>query len=96
MRFHYIVSYDIADPKRLRKVFKTMLGMGDHMQLSVFRCELSDRDRVRLAAKLERLIHHKEDQVLLIDVGPAKGRSRRAIAALGLPCAARARAVTVV
>lgn len=96
MRHQYIVSYDIADPRRLRQVFKTMLGMGDHIQLSVFRCELSERDRVRLTAELDAIIHHDEDQVLFIDIGPAPGRSDQAISALGRPYAPRARQPVIV
>ena len=40
MRNSYIVCYDIAGPKRLRKVFKTMQAWGVHLQLSVFECRL--------------------------------------------------------
>ena len=41
MRHNYVVTYDISDPKRLRKVYKMMLGYGEHLQLSVFQCELN-------------------------------------------------------
>ena len=34
MRTSYLVCYDIADEKRLRKVFQTMRGYGDHLQFS--------------------------------------------------------------
>ena len=84
MRQGYIVSYDVCDPKRLRRVFKTMRGYGEHLQLSVFRCELNDRELVELRAKLAEIIHHNEDQVLFIDMGPAEGRAREAIRSLGL------------
>lgn len=83
MRSAYIVSYDIADAKRLRKVFKTMYGFGDHIQLSVFRCELSDADKARMIAKVDKLLHHVEDQVLIIDIGPAPGRSDKCVESLG-------------
>ena len=96
MRNAYVVSYDISDPKRLRRVFKTMLGMGDHIQLSVFRCELSDRDRVRMIAKLDQLIHHDEDQILVINIGPAPGRSDHVVEALGRPYEPRERTAVVV
>jgi CRISPR-associated protein Cas2 len=83
MRNAYIVSYDISDPKRLRKVFKAMHGFGNRMQLSVFRCELSKADKVRMMAKLDPLIHHVEDQILVVDIGPAPGRSDACIEAIG-------------
>jgi CRISPR-associated protein Cas2 len=41
----YLVCYDVADPKRLRKVYRTMRGFGDPLQYSIFRCELSARQR---------------------------------------------------
>ena len=31
MRQSYLVCYDICDDKRLRKVFQTMRGYGDHL-----------------------------------------------------------------
>ncbi len=83
MRQTYIVSYDVSHPKRLRKVFKIMRGYGDHLQLSVFRCELNERELVELKAKLREAIHHQQDQVLFVDVGPADGRARDALRALG-------------
>lgn len=83
MRQAYVVSYDISHPKRLRKVFKIMRGYGDHLQLSVFRCELNDREVIELRAKLAEAIHQGQDQVLFVDVGPADGRARVAIRSLG-------------
>ncbi|HUG11093.1 MAG TPA: CRISPR-associated endonuclease Cas2 [Opitutaceae bacterium] len=83
MRNSYIVSYDISDPKRLRQVFKTMRGWGDHLQLSVFECQLTRMDLAKLRAELADIIHHKEDQVLFVDLGPAEGRGDRVITALG-------------
>lgn len=67
----YIVAYDIADQKRWRRVFRTMKGYGRWLQLSVFQCRLSGRRRADLGAVLERLIHHKEDHVVILDLGLA-------------------------
>lgn len=83
MRQAYIVSYDVSDPRRLRAVFRLLRGYGDHLQLSVFRCELNDRELVELRAKLGQAIHHDQDQVLFVDLGPADGRARDAIRSLG-------------
>ena len=85
MRNSYIVTYDISDGKRLRKIFKIMRGFGDHLQYSVFECQLTPTDLVRLRAALAAVIHHTEDQVLFVDLGPAEGRGDRVIAALGRP-----------
>ena len=83
MRQTYIVSYDVSDPKRLRRVFKLLRGWGDHLQYSVFRCELNDRELIELRARLALEIHHGEDQVLFVDVGPEDGRAATAIDSIG-------------
>ncbi|HET9949682.1 MAG TPA: CRISPR-associated endonuclease Cas2, partial [Longimicrobiales bacterium] len=68
---------------RLRRVHKTMLGFGDRLQYSVFECRFTAADLARCRHALERLIHHREDQVLVVDLGPADGRGSRAITAIG-------------
>jgi CRISPR-associated protein Cas2 len=67
----YIVTYDISDPKRWRAVFKAMKGYGEWLQLSVFQCRLSKRRHAELLATLDEIIHHKEDHVLMLDLGLA-------------------------
>ena len=83
MRSTYIVSYDIADEKRLKKVFKTMRDFGDHLQYSVFECQFTPADLARCRHALSEIIHHEQDQVLFILLGPAEGRGERVISALG-------------
>lgn len=81
----YIVTYDISSPKRWRKVFRTMSGFGEHIQLSVFRCELTALQQAVLKARLDALIHHDEDQVLVIDLGRTGPRIIEGIEVLGRP-----------
>jgi CRISPR-associated protein Cas2 len=88
MRASYLVCYDIADEKRLRGVFKIMRGYGDHLQYSVFECQLTPMDLARCREQLSRVIHHDEDQVLFVNLGPAESRGDRVITALGKPYAA--------
>jgi CRISPR-associated protein Cas2 len=83
MRMSYLVCYDICDEKRLRCVFKTMRAYGDHLQYSVFECQLTPMDLARCRADLAEIIDHKEDQVLFVNLGPAEGRGDRVITALG-------------
>jgi CRISPR-associated protein Cas2 len=85
MRSSYLVCYDIADDKRLRKVFQTMRGFGDHIQYSIFECQFTPSDLIRCRAALAAIIHHTEDQVLFVYLGPAEGRGERVISALGKP-----------
>jgi CRISPR-associated protein Cas2 len=81
----YYVTYDIADPRRLRRVFQIMKGAGEHVQLSVFCCDLSDRQRERLLFQLTEAIVPSDDQVLLIDLGPTDGVAPERVTALGQP-----------
>lgn len=85
MRNSYLVCYDICDDKRLRKVFKVMRGYGDHLQFSVFECQLTPMDLTRCRNELSEIIHHDLDQVLFVNLGPAEGRGDRVITALGKP-----------
>jgi CRISPR-associated protein Cas2 len=85
MRNSYLVCYDISDEKRLKKVFKAMRGYGDHLQYTVFECQLTPMDLVRCRNELSQIIHHDEDQVLFVNLGPAEGRGDRVITALGKP-----------
>lgn len=85
MRSSYLICYDISDDKRLRRVFKTMRAWGDHLQYSVFECQLTPGDVVRLRSQLSEIIHHTQDQVLFVLLGPAEGRGERVITSLGQP-----------
>jgi CRISPR-associated protein Cas2 len=85
MRTVYIITYDVSDDRRWRKVFKLMRGHGDHLQYSVFRCELSDRERIGLIERLTRVIKHDSDQVLFFPLGPAGGADEERIQAIGVP-----------
>lgn len=78
----YVVAYDIADPKRWRRVFRTMKGYGEWLQLSVFQCRMSKRRQAELIAALDEVINHRADHVLMLDFGPADQASPR-ITSLG-------------
>lgn len=83
MRQRYIVTYDISDKVRLRKVFKVMKGYGEHLQFSVFRCDLTNLSLAKLKAELREAMDAREDQVLIIDVGPTEGRGAEVFESLG-------------
>lgn len=68
----YIVTYDIADPKRWRAVYGLMNGYGEWVQLSVFQCRLSRRRHAEMLATLDEIIDPKEDHVIVINLGPAE------------------------
>jgi len=90
-----VVTYDIRDAKRWKRVFRIMNGYGQWIQLSVFQCRLTRRRRVELAAKLQEVIKYGEDHVVLIDVGPA-GTVQPSIESLGRTLPQMERRATVV
>lgn len=91
MRRVCIVSYDISDPRRWRQVYRTMRGFGEHLQLSVFSCDLTPAQRIKMIAALEEAIDRETDQVLVVDLGPSQARPIHQIEALGRPLAVRER-----
>lgn len=70
-RRRYLVAYDIADDKRRERVFREMTGHGDWAQYSVFLCELTDRELIRMRVELRGAIHQEEDQIMILDLGRA-------------------------
>jgi CRISPR-associated protein Cas2 len=72
MEHTYLVCYDISEPRRWRKVYKTMRGFGDWLQLSVFQCRLSREKVLRMTDKLSDIVDHGKDNILVIDLGPTE------------------------
>ena len=71
MRRRYLVTYDISDDKRRNNVFKALRDRGDHVQFSVFLCELNPREYALLKGQIQEFVHQREDQVLILDLGLA-------------------------
>ncbi len=94
-RTRYLVSYDICEPKRLRRVAKVLEGFGVRLQYSVFECPLDEMRLAQAKAALQPVIKHDEDQVLFVSLGPAAGDATLVIEAMGLPYQVRTR-VTIV
>jgi CRISPR-associated protein Cas2 len=85
MRTTYLICYDIADDRRRDRVFRVCKNYGDHLQFSVFECDLSGMELAVIQRELKAAILQTEDQVLFVSLGPAEGRGDRVIAALGKP-----------
>jgi CRISPR-associated protein Cas2 len=96
MRRAYLLCYDIANAKRLRRTHRVAKSYGEPWQFSVFYCILSAIERVRLERDLADIINHSEDQILIIDLGPRDEAARETVTTLGpsLPEAA-ARVVVI-
>lgn len=55
-----VVSYDISDDKRRRKVAQVMEGYGYRVQYSVFECDLNARQLKKLKRQLRPFVKGKE------------------------------------
>lgn len=95
IRRRYLVSYDIANAKRLRKVAKTLESYGTRLQFSVFECPLDEMRLNQAKAALAAIINADHDQVLFVSLGPEAADATLIIEALGLPYTVRSR-VTIV
>lgn len=85
MRTRYLICYDIADPKRLRQVAKTCEAYGTRLQLSVFECFLDNLALQKLKTRLAEILHHEEDQVIFVPLGPEGGKNTTTLQSLGMP-----------
>jgi len=85
MRNVFLVSYDVADAKRLRQTYKTMCGFGEPMQYSVFRCQLTPTERQLLKEALWEILNWDHDRVMLVDLGPAGARGDQCVEFWGDP-----------
>ncbi|MCD2452418.1 CRISPR-associated endonuclease Cas2 [Methylicorpusculum oleiharenae] len=59
----YLIAYDIANPRRLSKVHRTLKRKGLPVQYSVFTVVLKRRSLLRLLAHMEELIEPVEDDI---------------------------------
>lgn len=96
MPTRYIVTYDISSDERRTAVFKLLRGYGEHLQFSVFQCDMSDHSRATLVSRLHSLVDLDEDQILLINLGPTDGRAATSIDSIGRRYAPPTRTVTVI
>ena len=95
----FLVCYDICgegQERRLRRVYRTLRGFGEHVQYSVFRCVLTDRQLAELEEVLHREIDHHKDQVLIIPLGSAEHPDAWSGWTLGVPIGAPERVVRIV
>jgi len=77
MRRRYVLAYDVRDQKRLAKCARVARRYGDCLQYSIFVCDLSQGEIVKLLDELDAVINQREDRVVLIEVGEASGRRLR-------------------
>ncbi len=61
----HLVSYDVRDPKRLRRVAKKLEAYGTRIQLSVFRCRLDREALEKLHWELNQLMAEEDDLLVI-------------------------------
>lgn len=54
---HYIICYDIADCKRLRRVHSVVSDVAMPVQLSVFEAEMAETELTKLIQSLSKQIN---------------------------------------
>ena len=82
-RKQYLITYDVSDDKRRTSLFKTLIANGDHVQFSVFLCALNPMELASLRATMSELIHAREDQVIIVDLGRADSDAAPLLDCLG-------------
>lgn len=75
VRRRYLLSYDVRDQRRLRQARRIANRFGSAVQYSVFVCDLSEAERIRLLRILGTVVHQRLDSVVLVDLGPVQAVS---------------------
>lgn len=82
-RLRYLLTYDIREPKRLRRVHKVATAWGDPLQYSVFVCDLTRAELVQMRFDVIALMNLDQDSVSIFDLGPPEGRGLKCIEFIG-------------
>jgi CRISPR-associated protein Cas2 len=68
-RRRYLIAYDIANPRRLRRICTLMEDHGRRLQYSVFICDLSRAELAELETLVTAVIDRTTDSIIRIDLG---------------------------
>ncbi len=82
-RRRYLLAYDIAEAKRLRRICTLMEDHGERLQYSVFLCDLTVAELAELESAVIGVMNLQEDSVVQIDLGPLHAPA--AVRTLGRP-----------
>jgi CRISPR-associated protein Cas2 len=83
VRKRYLIAYDVSDDKRRNAIFKALMGNGDHVQFSVFLCQLNALELECLKGMLQKVVNVRQDQVIILDLGPADSELADRLECLG-------------
>ncbi|MGE0705879.1 MAG: CRISPR-associated endonuclease Cas2 [Vicinamibacterales bacterium] len=68
----FLIAYDVASPKRWRRVQPIIKGLCRRSQLSVFLCRATKPRVERLERELRLVLHAHEDRLMILDLGIAR------------------------
>lgn len=80
----HLVAYDIANPRRLRKVAKICEDYGLRMEHSVFECDLEEADMAVFWLRLSAAIDENEDRVIDYCIGKLERQKIRRLGIVGV------------
>lgn len=84
MRRRYLVCYDIREPRRLRETHRVVCAFGEFLQYSLYVCDLSGSERIRMMDALRDVVDQRVDSLVVFDLGLAEsGTSARIVHTLG-------------
>ena len=72
-----LIAYDIAEPKRWRRICEACEDYGVRIQLSLFECWLEEEAFLDLWQKLQELLDPDEDRLVAYTLDAAAARKRR-------------------
>lgn len=64
-RHWHLITYDVRDPKRLRKVARLLEGYGTRVQYSVFRCRVDRLSLEKLRWELAKVLDSADDLLVI-------------------------------
>ncbi len=65
LRNWHLITYDVRDAKRLRKVAKKLEGYGTRIQFSVFRVRVDNQTLEKLHWELNHIMENEDDLLVI-------------------------------
>jgi CRISPR-associated protein Cas2 len=76
-RSFYLLTYDIADPKRLAKIARAMEAVGQRVQDSVFEAWFAETELEKTLKKAKKIMNEKEDSLRIYSLcSPCRDKVR--------------------
>jgi len=95
VRKRYLIAYDVSDDKRRNGIFKALMDNGDHVQFSVFLCHLNPVELERLKGLLREHVNVRQDQIVILDLGPAESELTNRLECIGKSYSPPARVLVI-